>query len=42
MEQRDQSMLTFESAAVAGVASIIEKLTVSISPAENSIKKLQS
>ena len=29
MVQRDQSMLTFESDAVAGVTTIIEKLSVS-------------
>jgi hypothetical protein len=28
IKQRDNSMLTFESAAVAGSANIIEKLTV--------------
>lgn len=34
MVQRNESMLTFESAAVQGVGNIIEKLTVSMSPAQ--------
>jgi hypothetical protein len=29
IQQRDQSMLTFETSAIQGVAGIIEKLTVS-------------
>jgi hypothetical protein len=35
MLQRNESMLTFESAAVQGVGNIIEKLTVSISPSQS-------